>query len=293
MNKKTRNIINLSIIAVTICSIVGSKPAFATTAPHKAGDDYTQAVADSQTDYNGVTVDENGIKRSENSWGSSDDIANNIQPYYMTKAEWEQYKKDGPINKSEGTNGFNPLAKSLRIAINKANGEPVDLKWQEYKKIIGLKPEDGDYIALSKRFKISEWIFEIRAYDKSGNLKTSSEWKDSVGILFRQWDTPVEPKYGWNEFVYGSWCYYDGNNWLTSTWKYIDGNWYYFNDHSHMVEGFQTINGSTYSFGGNGAMMIGWCKVGAFWYYFNSDGTMATNTTIDGYKLGANGRLVE
>ena len=38
-----------------------------------------------------------------------------------------------------------------------------------------------------------------------------------------------------------------------------------------------------------GQKKIGWIQDNGNWYYFNSNGTMATNTTIDGYKIGANG----
>lgn len=36
-----------------------------------------------------------------------------------------------------------------------------------------------------------------------------------------------------------------------------------------------------------------WVKINGNWYYFNSDFAMATNTTIDGYVIGKDGKLVE
>ncbi|WP_407638478.1 hypothetical protein [Bacillus alveayuensis] len=38
--------------------------------------------------------------------------------------------------------------------------------------------------------------------------------------------------------------------------------------------------------------MPGWQKIGYYWYYFYSSGKMATNTTIDGYKIGSDGTMI-
>lgn len=265
MNKKLGNFLISAIVVFTMCSIADIIP---------------------------VSASEE-VKRSESSYGSNEDIENNIQPYYMTKAEWEQYKKDGPINEDEGTNGFNPLAKGLRVFITKSDGTyAMDLTWGEYKKLIGINATDGDYIILSKRYvsTLSRYNADIRAYDKDGKLKIGGS-KDGVGTLARQWDTPIEPKYGWNEFIYHTWCYFDENGWATSTWKKINGNWYYFTDHSKMANDWQKINGLTYHFT-NGIPDTGWKFIG-HWYYFYGDCTMATNTTIDGYTSGADGIFIQ
>jgi lysophospholipase L1-like esterase len=37
----------------------------------------------------------------------------------------------------------------------------------------------------------------------------------------------------------------------------------------------------------------GWISTGGKWYYLNKDGIMATNTTVDGRKLGADGALIQ
>lgn len=60
--------------------------------------------------------------------------------------------------------------------------------------------------------------------------------------------------------------------------------------------GGQAMNNS---FGGQGMnngfgeqKKVGWIQDNGNWYYFNTNGTMATNTTIDGYKIGANGAWI-
>lgn len=67
--------------------------------------------------------------------------------------------------------------------------------------------------------------------------------------------TPATPavRYGW-EFASGHWYYSaDGRTWLKSTWQQINGKW----------------------------------------YYFYSSGIMATNTTVQGYRIGADGAWIK
>lgn len=59
---------------------------------------------------------------------------------------------------------------------------------------------------------------------------------------------------------------------MKTGWTKIDGKWYYFNE--------------------DGSMRKGWFKDWTGWYYLNIDGSMATNTIVDGYTLGADGKLI-
>ena len=96
------------------------------------------------------------------------------------------------------------------------------------------------------------------------------------------------------------------SHWLSDngTWKYIDavGNvtknsWvqnYYLNAEGNMVTEWSNINGNWYYFGVDGAKKTGWFRdFDGKWYYLNSDGSMAYNTTVGGYKLGASGAWVK
>ena len=42
----------------------------------------------------------------------------------------------------------------------------------------------------------------------------------------------------------------------------------------------------------NGAMATGWVYVKDKWYYLNSNGSMVYNTTINGYRVGADGAMI-
>ena len=66
-------------------------------------------------------------------------------------------------------------------------------------------------------------------------------------------------------------------------WLNISGSWYFLN----------TDEGSN-----NGKMVTGWRAVSGKWYYLStatdgSGGKMLLNTTIDGYRLGADGAWVK
>lgn len=89
-------------------------------------------------------------------------------------------------------------------------------------------------------------------------------------------------------------------------WYSKDGQWYYLNPFARnyekgwvidSIEGFETgwisDNGKWYYMNPvTREMVTGWVFDGANWYYMNKDGSMASNTTIDGYKLGSNGAWI-
>ena len=98
---------------------------------------------------------------------------------------------------------------------------------------------------------------------------------------------------------------------METGWKDINNNWYYFNNSGEMATGWLNDSGTYYYLYDNGAMAKGWIKLGSSWYFLNTSGAMATgwvssngdmyyldtatgriltNTTIDGYKIGSNGK---
>lgn len=73
---------------------------------------------------------------------------------------------------------------------------------------------------------------------------------------------------GWKQSA-GSWCYLDGSGAMVTGWLNENGSWYYFDD--------------------SGVMKAN-CWMGD--YYFLSNGAMATNTVIDGYRIGPDGKWI-
>ena len=64
-----------------------------------------------------------------------------------------------------------------------------------------------------------------------------------------------------------------------------------------MKTGWQKVDGNWYYLAASGKMATGWVQVGGKWYYMskesNSLGQMLANTTVEGYKLGADGAMIE
>ena len=91
----------------------------------------------------------------------------------------------------------------------------------------------------------------------------------------------------------GKWYYFNSNCGAAYNWCKVDGNWYYFNGDNAMRTGWLKKEGSWYYLASSGKMVTGWTQIDGKWYYFskgeNSLGQMLANTTVDGYKLDANG----
>ena len=95
----------------------------------------------------------------------------------------------------------------------------------------------------------------------------------------------------------GKWYWLNSNCGAAYGWAKVDGKWYYFNGDNSMRTGWVKVEGNWYYLSSSGAMVTGWCEVDGKWYYFskkeNALGQMEYNTTIDGYKLGADGAWIK
>ncbi|SFD08014.1 N-acetylmuramoyl-L-alanine amidase family protein [Clostridium uliginosum] len=101
---------------------------------------------------------------------------------------------------------------------------------------------------------------------------------------------------GWKN-VNGIWYYLnpisDGTRGAMKTgWINDNGTWYYTNASGCMQTGWVPVNGAWYYMQPWGGMKTGWLNDYGTWYYLNSWGGMATNTTVDGCTLAANGAWV-
>ena len=75
-------------------------------------------------------------------------------------------------------------------------------------------------------------------------------------------------------------------------WGEYQGNKYYFNPETGFpYKGWVTFGSTHYYADNRGIMVKGWYYISGYYYYFYPDTCiMARNTTIDGYKIGADGR---
>jgi glucan-binding YG repeat protein len=128
---------------------------------------------------------------------------------------------------------------------------------------------------------------------KNYNNKTNT-WKNASGKLKYLDGTGQALKNQWWFDKNTGKNYYlkeDGDR--AKGWLQDKNNWYYFNKGGEMQTGWVCIDNNWYYFNKGGAMKIGWYEdIDGNWYYLDSIGRMINDSTIDEFKLGANGALV-
>ena len=90
-----------------------------------------------------------------------------------------------------------------------------------------------------------------------------------------------------------NWIYMRENGSKATGWL-KDGNaWYYLSANGVMVTGWVQTGGHWYYLASSGAMQTGWIKDNSgSWYYLDDSGAMLANTSISGYRLGSDGRML-
>lgn len=178
-------------------------------------------------------------------------------------------------------------------------------------------------------YKCDGAMNRISVYDKD-NIIVWNEDEDQYAIVGGKSTTKSEgettdtttttAQVGWYTNADGSWSYgnADGTKaigWLQSPtsglWYYMDANgimmsngwvqdgayWYFLGADGAMKTGWVYTNGAWYylkeTAGNKGAMQTGWIQTGGKWYYCNASGAMLSNTTVNGYKLGADGAWIK
>lgn len=106
----------------------------------------------------------------------------------------------------------------------------------------------------------------------------------------------------WQRDNKGWWIKNSDGTYPRNEWKLVNNSWYFFDSQGYMFTGWLNISGSWYYLNtdegsNNGKMVTGWRAVSGKWYYLStatdgSGGKMLLNTTIDGYRLGADGAWV-
>ena len=106
-----------------------------------------------------------------------------------------------------------------------------------------------------------------------------------------------EKEGSWQRDAKGWWYKHKNSSYSKSSWELIDGKWYYFNEEGYMFSGWLIKDGVWYylaTFGETeGSMLKGWQSINSKWYYFNESGAMLLNTSVSGYRLGADGAYIE
>jgi hypothetical protein len=157
-------------------------------------------------------------------------------------------------------------------------------------------------------------IITVNSFDYSYySIISDAGWvKDYSGKWYYYNPSNGAPAKGWTS-ISNKWYYFDSNGAMVTGWIKLNNKWYYLQSNGAMQTGWAQIGGKWYYFGSGGDMKTGWVKSGQYWYYMDtsgamktgwiqsggkwyylySDGHMASNTTIDGYKLGSDGAWIQ
>ncbi|CIO70408.1 choline binding protein A [Streptococcus pneumoniae] len=105
-------------------------------------------------------------------------------------------------------------------------------------------------------------------------------------------EKPATPKTGWKQ-ENGMWYFYNTDGSMATGWLQNNGSWYYLNANGSMATGWVKDGDTWYYLEASGAMKASqWFKVSDKWYYVNGSGALAVNTTVDSYRVNANGEWV-
>jgi len=131
--------------------------------------------------------------------------------------------------------------------------------------------------------------------EKEEETTTATGWVQNADGTWNYLNAEGNKVTGWLQSpASGLWYYMDANGVMMSNgWVKDNGTWYYLTSTGAMKTGWLKDNGTWYYLQSNGAMKTGWLNDNGTWYYFNASGAMLSNTTVDGYVLGANGAWIK
>lgn len=159
---------------------------------------------------------------------------------------------------------------------------------------------------------LHSYFFVVRATPRQNQQAyvTAGGWVASPTLEYRGTAAIGITDGRWRNYLAGT-MYEDAEqNLLSNGWYLIGGTWYLFDADGYVQTGWQTVDGSRYYLSETGAMATGWFVYQDNWYYadkngvmqtgwimdqpgkyyyLNEDGTMASDTTVDGYWLDADG----
>lgn len=147
-------------------------------------------------------------------------------------------------------------------------------------------PKTLEAVTFADNTKISSWAKDsVKAMQQAGVLsgktgnqfdpKGSATRAEAAAVLHRFVEVIIDPQTanGWTQNDSGEWYYYQ-NGEPVKGWLSHDQKWYW----------LDKTTGKMFS--------TGWKQIDGKWYYFYADGSMAVNTTIGSYQVGADGARI-
>jgi glucan-binding YG repeat protein/GH25 family lysozyme M1 (1,4-beta-N-acetylmuramidase) len=218
------------------------------------------------------------------------------------------------ISQNITQNGNNTGNRNVNIASTigwkKENGDWYYYKSDNTRASGWIKPDSNWYYLQDDGKMATGWLYYNGTWyylDKSGAMNTG--WKQLNNIWYFLNDSGAMIT-GLNQIDNKTYMFYSSGAMVTG-WIQLSNNWYYFNNSGSMSTGWIVDNGVSYYLYDTGAMAKGWINLSGTWYYLKDSGAMATgwvnsgsdsyyldpstgrlraDTTIDGYKIGSDGK---
>ncbi|WP_294395449.1 hypothetical protein [uncultured Clostridium sp.] len=214
---------------------------------------------------------------SSSSGGSSSSDGDSITG--SSSNSGNENSSDNKDNKSEVNKDNNTSTSDKKTDWNMKDG-----KWY-------IKQEDGSN---AKGWYKDQTSGKWYMLDKNTGAMKTGWHKDDNGKWYHL-SNSGEMNIGWHKDTDGKWYHLDNSGAMNTGWlKDTNGKWYHLDNSGAMNTGwFKDTNGKWYNLDSSGAMNTGWLKDNnGKWYYLNSDGSMASNTIINGYRLGKDGAWI-
>lgn len=193
----------------------------------------------------------------------------------VIKGTPEDEKEEDVIIDGEYVSSSDDYKKTVRLDKGE-NRIPVEIE------------DDGDkrvYTIFVNRGSVTSTSTSSANTEIGVNNPKTNQWIQTNGV----WQYKNEA----GEIAKNTWVgnyYLKENGNMATGWLNYNGSWIYLGTDGAKKTGWQSIEGNWYYLDSQGKILTGWFKdVDGKYYYLNSFGAMAYNTTVDGYKLGADG----
>lgn len=232
-----------------------------------------------------MSVDGNNINLSESEINYTYNVNDNVDQVVVRAVPEDKDEDTVEIDNTEVDNYENyKKTISLKKGANKIQVDITDEDDNE--RIYTLTINRGSVSSTTTTDNTNKTTSGVTTGTDAGNaankwVQVNGKWqyKDATGNAVK------------NSWMQNYYLQADGN--MATGWLSYNGSWYYLGTDGAVKNGWQSVNGIWYFLDSQGKMVTGWIKdTSGKYYYFNSNGSMAYSTTINGYKLGADGAWI-
>jgi glucan-binding YG repeat protein len=233
---------------------------------------------------------------------SSDEVqAETIGLKYKSSAYYIEVKGDDQVKLQDGENSVdidsegNLWALSDDTIYKFDNNKDFEKAYQVDKEYTNISAYDKDNLVVwSSNDEIYSIVGKTATSDDAGSTDTNTDTGNTTtNNNTNQTPTSNSVKAGWVQDANGAWSYNNADGTKYKGWLSSGSAWYNLDTNGVMATGWKLVDSKWYYLDKvSGAMQTGWLNDNGTWYYLNASGEMLANTTVGGYRLGANGAWI-